>query len=304
MEPIKFENGDFIVTAETAQKVSALVRRALQSENLHDHVMLAQTILGPIKKVADYHEWTAGVLQRSTRNLGDVIRVAIDSPTVIGFYTSPDGGVNFVRPGRKYATVELNMFNVGIELGWYDAEVAGWDILAQKIKEAGEELARKRDEIRQDVIDTAVAAVSGHTSTVASSMSKASVDAIFEDAASSGFRIVQVRINTGRIMDMTDWTWPSNSMWNRLGPERAEEVIRNGFVTGYGGAEWRAFTSVPTNYVYFFGEPQYIGWEFPVSGAPQRRVQSDIKNGVDYYRYDDFLGAYAIGNAVWRLEIT
>lgn len=303
MEGIQFKDGKFVVSAEQARHAVELFVAALKSSDPEQHRLLAETILPPIQTVADYTEYSAGLLVSQTRELQETIRVAIHTPTVISFYTSTEGGPLYVRPTRKYATVDYKTFDVGIEIGWKDVKAAGWPIIEQLMKEKGEELARKRDSIRMTAIDAAVEATSGHTSSVSTTMSKASVDAIFEDAATAGFQITRVRLNTGRAMNMTGWTWDANGMW-QLGFDRGEEIIRNGYISNYGGATWEAFVSHPASYVYFYGEPIYVGYEWNFAGYPEERSDTDVKAGYDYYRYDDALGAYALGHAVWRLQIT
>lgn len=303
MDKIVFKDGQFIVSAETRQRATQLFLAALKSNDPQQHLLLAQTILPPIQQVADYSEYSQGLFVSNTRRLQEIIRIAIHTPTVISFYTSTEGGPLFVRPTRKYTTVDFNTFDVGITIGWRDVEATGWPIVEQLMKEKGEELARKRDEIRMTAIDAAVEATAGHTSSVSSAMSKASVDAIFRAAATAGFSITKVRLNTGRAMDMADWTWPaSNGLW-QLGFERGEEIVRNGYITNYGGASWEAYVSHPAHFVYFYGEPIYVGHEFNVEGYPEERSDTDVKAGYDYYRYDDALGAYAVGTAVWRLRV-
>ncbi|MFA5937414.1 MAG: hypothetical protein WC822_06090 [Candidatus Paceibacterota bacterium] len=299
------KTGELFVQAGKQEVVNRLIWQALHSDDMKAHSLLAQRILGPIKKVADYEEWTTGLLVSQPYSLGEVVRVALDSPTVIAFFTSGSVGLpNFSRPGRKFDTVSVDAYDAGVEVGWYDQPLAGWNVLSQKIKEAGEELSRKRDYIRKTAIDTAVAAQTGHTSTVATEMTKASVDAIIKAAALVGFPITNVRINPGTMMDMTGWTWPSNSMWNRLGPERAEQVIKQGFVTAYGGAEWMAKRSVPTDYVYFFSAPELTGFEFPITNTPGPKTAISLANKSDQYLYEEWLGVYVKAHAMWRLQIT
>jgi len=274
------------ITAGMTEQLDEKLRSVIRSNDPEVHRTFAQTIVGPIKTYADYQEWTKGILEHQTARLSDVVRVALDSPTMIGFLTVPNGSPNFLRPGRKFATVDKSMFDAALEIGQFDQELFGWNVLAKKIKEAGEELARKRDDIRISPVDTAVEALSGHTSSVATTMTKASVDAIFNAAATAGFKITNVRVNTGTIMDMTSWTWPSNSMWNRLGPDRAEQVVKQG-------------------YVYFFAEPSLCGfeWEYETDGA-QYNTAYDIRARSNLYVWTQFMAAYAVANAIWRLEIT
>jgi hypothetical protein len=303
MEPIAFKDGVFVLSAEQEKSIRELSQRYLTSQRHEDHHMFAQTILGPIKTVADYEEWLGGLFVPQTRSMSDVVRIALDSPTAIGYYTSITSAPMYSRPGPKFTTTSLTAFDVALQIGFYDADMFGWPVLAKKIKECGMEMARKRDGIRKTAIDAAVAGLSGRTSTVATTMTKASIDAIFASAASAGFKIKEVRINPERIMDMTSWTWPSNSMWNRLGADRAEEVIRSGSITNYGDATWKAYLGCPTNKVYFFCEPDMLGWEHTVVGHPKTWTTMDINTKSDYTLYADFLGVYASAYGMWCLTI-
>jgi len=304
MNKIKFQNGVFIATQDEKQLFLELLQKSLLSNNEEEHRLIADTILQPIERVAAYQEWLSGVLQPVQRDLSTTVKVAVDVPTAIGFSTSPTGQPFYTRPGRRYADIAMEAFDVGLQIGWFDPQVFGWNVVEKKIREAGEELARKRDAIRKAALDAAISAVPGHAATVAGSMTKASVDAIFASAASIGRNIVRVRINPKRLMDMTNWSWSSsNSLWQYNSPERNEEILRNGYVTNYGGALWEPFVGAPLNTVYFFTEPQYVGYEARVTGFPKSWTDSKLDTKSDYYVWMDFLGVYCVGNAVWSLTI-
>ena len=99
MEPINFQDGKFVVTAAQAAKFRELALKALVSNDPQEHYALAETILAPISTVAEYTEWLDGILQPQSRDMSDVIRVALDSPTVIGYSTSPTGAPSFTFDG-------------------------------------------------------------------------------------------------------------------------------------------------------------------------------------------------------------
>lgn len=304
MDKIAFKDGQFIVSAEQAKEIQRLVVEALESEKPEAHQMVATTILGPLQTYAAYESWLEGVLMPQTRDFQDNIKIAKDQKSVIAFSTSPTGAPLYTRPGRSYTDVGYEFYDVGLQMGFYDAKLFGWPVMEKKIKEKGEEMARKRDTIRKAALDTAVEALSGHTATVATTMTKASIDAILKLAAAAGYTITNVRINPSRIMDMTSWAWPSDSMWRNLGADKAEQVFRQGFVTGYGGARWQTGLQVPVNYIYLFAEPSKIGWEWSFVDHPKTWTQRDINTKSDYYLYIDACGVYCIANGVWRLQIT
>ena len=212
MDTIQFENGNFVMSSDVRAQLNAELARVGASGDIDQHKMLAQTIIPPIKQIADYQEWTGMFFNRCEVGPLEVLRIAQDNPTMISLYTSPNGEVFFTRPGRTtYVSTSMSMIDAGLEIGWDDLESAGWDLLGAKVAEVGEEFARKRDAAGEVVLEAAVASLAGHIPTVATTMTKAAVDGVFELAATAGWTITQVAVNPATMMDMTGWTWGSRS---------------------------------------------------------------------------------------------
>lgn len=308
MDNLTFANGQFVLEASQREKIDALLQRVARSGARDSHEMLGTAILGPIKQIADYTEWTKMFFQ--PYGVGnpaiDVVRIAVDNPSMIAVYTSPTGGVEFVRPGRTtYVAPSYKMVETGLEIGWDDMASAGWDILGAKVKEAGEELARKRDAQGQLILDTACETVTGHVSEVnGGAMTKAAVDAIFRAAAQAKWKIDRVVVNSGTIMDMSDWIFSSAQHLWQMPEAMGNDLFRQFFVSGYGGANWYAFPEVPEASVYFAATPQQCGaYRWQVGGT---RTASDINitRKTDLYSWDEKWGHYW-GNpyAVWRIDV-
>jgi len=297
------QRGELIITAAGKQQINALLRRVGRSTDVNMHHQLAAALIEPIRKIAPYVEWTQTFFVQRNLKDGEDPALPLDDYTCAAFYTGPTGQALFTRPGRRYFRPDFTMIDVGLAIGWDDMANAGWDVLARKQVECAEELARKRDALAQAVLDAAVSSVAGHTPTVASSMTKAAVDSIFASANAAGWQITQVVINTGRAMDMTSWTWPADGMW-LTGPERGEEILRQGYISNYGGAAWIARHTVPSNYVYFSVAPSMVGVKTQL-GDTRTASDVDIYKKEDHYVWDERL-SYAVLNeyGLWRLEIT
>jgi hypothetical protein len=308
MDRIEFKGGQWVMSNEDRREIDALLARVGQSGETDVHKLLAQRIIPPIKQMADYVEWTRAFWQDMDVGYNDIVRVAVDNPAMIALYTSPNGQVFYTRPGRTtYVSPSFEMIDCGLEIGWDDMAAAGWDIFGQKVKEAGEELARKRDAAAQIVLDAACLALTGHHPTVAGgAMTKAAVDAIFRLAATAGWKISTVVINAGDIMDMTDWVWPAaNTLWLSNPPSEHSDILRQFYVSGYGGANWLAYQSSPANKIYFAAQPGTLGAYRWRRGGMRTASDVDITKKVDRHTWDEKWGHY-LGNpyAIWSLDIT
>lgn len=308
MDRIEYKGGQWVMSAEDRREIDALLSRVGNSGDTDVHKLLAQKIIPPIKQIADYTEWTRGFWMSEDIGYNEVLRIAVDNPSMIALYTSPNGEVFYTRPGRTtYLSPEFSMIDCGLEIGWDDMAAAGWDIFGQKVKEAGEELARKRDAAAQVVLDAAVATVSGHSTTVTGgAMTKASVDAIFRLAATANWKITTVTMNSGDIMDMTDWVWSaSNGLWANNAPELTDQILRQFYVNNYGGANWLAYHTAPASKVYFTAEPATSGAYRWRRGGMRTASDVDIDKKVDKHTWDEKWGHYW-GNcySVWGLTIS
>lgn len=301
---VKAEGGRIVSDREQREHFMAQFRAAIRHQVRDKRLeMVAQVILPPIRKVATYLEWSNRFFVQNDYDAYDVVRIAVDEYTAVAHFTSPDGQPLYTRPYRQYTTVDWRTIKVGLEIPW-DADRWGWDVVGKKMMEASEELARKRDDFRKPLLDSAAQSKAGHVPEVASSMSKASVDAIIVAAAAAGFPVTQVAINIGDMMDQTGWTLPSNSIFGSAMPERiGNDILTRLYFNGYGGLTWITNHTIPTNYAYFSGPPSQVGYQF-MSGI---RTASDtnIHKDLDYHNWRQNAAASVQGaHNLWRLQIT
>lgn len=265
---------------------------------------VAQIVYPPIRKVAEYIEWTQHFFAPAPVSPGEIIRIAQDEYTAVAIMTSPDGEIMYTRPWRKYTTMEWRQISCGLEIAVGD-EPWGWDVMGTKMLEAAEELARKRDALRLPLLNAAAIANAGHIPTVATALSKASVDSIIKTSNTNGFPVTQVAVNTGTLMDMSGWTLPANSMVAGAGATRmGEDIFTKLFWNGYGNLTWIANHTVPSNYLYFSGPANRIGW-FWTKGGVRRASEYDMDRDLDKHAWRQNVGAHVEGTWwVWRLQIT
>jgi len=307
MKPmIKFDrqSGHFVSASDGGiEAITDLFRRTGMSGRREDHIAMAAAVIGPIKQVADYMEWTKDIFSPRPVADGEIVRIAHKRPSVIALNTSINCEVLFTRPRLKYSTIEYQTMDTGIEVGWDDLKGAGWNVMEDLIFEAGQALARKRDTQRQAVLDAAVAISSHDEESTGMVMAKSVVDGIFRDAADLGWKIEKVLINSGTIMDMTDWAKASNSMWE-MPMELGNQILQQGFVTNYGGAQWIASQSTPATKIYFLASPSDMGALSFAPGVTREAHDIDIRKRVDLFTWDETNSSY-LGNpyAVWRIYI-
>jgi hypothetical protein len=219
---------------------------------------------------------------------------------------TPDGQFFFQRPGFYYATISWTAVDAGLELLWWDMEYGGWPVMQKKMREVADELARKRDTKRKSALDTAVASISGHATTVSGgAMTKASIDALLKLARQNGFDISLIVVNNGTIMDMSDWTIISGvSMWE-LDEAKARELFSNLYVANYGGCTWLASKEVDSTLVYMSSGASNTGWEWHRSGDPRTYSEVDITQKVDRHAWEELMALHVDNPyALWKLTIT
>jgi hypothetical protein len=302
---LKIEAGRLTLESEQREHFMKQLKAAMRIESAADRIKaVSQIVYPPIRKVADYMEWSQYFFVNETVTPGSVVRIAQDEYTAYAFYSSPDGGIMYTRPWRKYTTIDWRQIRVGLELEWGIADW-GWDVVSTKMLEVAEELARRRDELRQPLLDAAAISQAGHCPEVATTLSKASVDSIIQTSATNGFPVTQVAVNIGTLMDMTGWTLPANSMINGAVPESiGSDILTKLYTNGYGGLRWIANHSIPSNYLYFSGPVNKVGWFFTNGGA-RTASEQDIDRDVDKHTWRQEVAAHVEGSHwVWRLEIT
>jgi hypothetical protein len=304
MERIKFNwrTGTFNLDSDQIAAVSKLLRGVHNRE--YSHSTFARTMLGPIRTTAVYRAWTDDLFAHQRVPYGvDHPRVAISDYIGVAFYTSPDGTAQYVRPGRRYVRPTFTMIQGGMEIGWYDLLATGWNMLQQHIGEVAEEIARKRDTLAQTALDAAI----GSTYTVESPgrLTKAAVDKVFRLAATNKFPVNRAVINPATALDIGEWQFPNNWMWQTLPERYGDQVLREGMVTNYGGIQWIARDWAPAGTVYFSGDPSANGQFHFEYGDPRQDSDEDIDNAMTRYVFREQHG-YLIqgGMALYKITIT
>ncbi|MCK9599257.1 MAG: hypothetical protein M0R06_09470 [Sphaerochaeta sp.] len=300
---LKIKGGQLELPTDQRKHFESQMKAAMQ---IADHgrrmAAVAAHVLGPIRKVAEYLEWTDKFFANDPARPNDVVRIAQDTYTAIAYMSSPDGQILYTRPGKSYTTVSWRHIRCGLEIPW-DAGDWGWDVMGTKMMEAAEELARRRDEVRQPLLDAAAIGQAGHIPTVATTLTKASIDSIIQGAARVGFPITQVAVNIGRLMDQTSWALPANSMVSGVVPESyGRDLMTRLYFNGYGGLTWIANHTIPYDYLYLTGPASKIGWQFldAVRGASETNIDRD----VDKHNWRQNIAAHIEGSQwVWRLQV-
>ena len=302
---LKIQGGQLVLSgSEQTKAFEANFRAAVRIEDRASRLRaVSQVILPPIRKVAPYLEWTNHFFAPRSEGPDDHVRIPLDEYTVVAFFSSADGGIEYTRPYRKYNTVSWRMIRCGVEIPW-DADRWGWDVISRKMLEAAEEFARKRDDLRRPLLDAAAISQAGHIPTVATTLTKASVDSILKSAAGAGFPVTQAAINTGTMMDMSGWTLPANSMIAGVVPERiGNDIMTRLFSPGYGDINWIVNHTIPSGYVYFGGPPGEVGWQF--MGGTRSASDQDIDHDLDKHNWRQEVAAHLEGShRIWRLQIT
>lgn len=296
-------SGNPVLGSSELEYVSGLMSKVGRDPSRELHQLVGQGVREPIRLMAEYREWTSMFFE--PWQLGDIEdnRIPLDDYIALAWTTHPDGQVLLVRPGIRWTRPDFTMIDTAMEIQWDTMRAAGWPILRRKMQECAEELARLRDTMGLAVLNTAVTGLAGHTTTVATNISKASIDAVFQSAATIGFPVRRVAINAGSVLAMRGWT--GSSFGQQVLPEgETRALLTRGYLGEYGGAMWYAHHSVPAAYVYFGGEPSQIGYH-QMRGGTRAASDVDIINKTDIHTLDE-KHAYYVGNAynLWRLQIT
>lgn len=301
---MRLVNGSFELAAGELRQINADLRALAANTDREYHALFAQRIFNPIRTKAEYVEVYDIFFQTYEISPGEIVRIAQADYIGVAFYTSADGETMFVRPGRKYATVSWRMVSTGMEFGWDDLAEAGWPMLQFYIGQAGEELARKRDDRAKTVIDSSISGQSGHTVTSSGVLTRSAVDSVIRAAATNKFPTTLAVISPATAMDMANWTSPANSMWQM--PEGyGEQIIKRGWVSNYGGLEWHSRLFASTTTVYFGGDPAANGCYRFIKGGVRTGSETDIVKRVDRYVWDEKWSHYIDGGqALYKINIS
>ena len=300
---VEVKDGTIVVTAEGLPYIEKLMRQAGTDHSKDLHMLVGQGIREPIRQLAEYRSWTDMFFVGWEVGPTQDNRIPVDDPIVPAYITHPEGEVFFVRPHTRWVRPDWIMIDTGVEIAWDTMEAAGWPVLRRKLTEAAEAMARLKDTQAQTILNTAVTGIAGHVFAVAGAITKVSIDTVFATAATIGFPIRQVAINSGAVLAMRTWTGNTFGLEN-LPEAEVRDLLYQGYLGEYGGAAWYAHHSVPTNFVYFSGPPDEVGYHQRMGGT---RVASDvdITQRIDLHTMDE-KHAWYIGNpySTWRLQIT
>jgi hypothetical protein len=300
---VKFINGEFTLEASEKQNIEYLLNQIFSSStpNREQMELLGAEMVEMVETVADYLEYGQWILAPVEIGVKDQITLVTRRYDVQAFTTSVDGQVFPTRVGYGTDLFSYTKIDCGFEILWDDLEVAPFDFLQQKIKEAGEELARKRDSLLSAVVATAAASVAGHFPTVSTTMTKASIDSIYKLAAADGMPINRVVINSGTVLDMRTAAFGVGGTWLVLPDDEARQLLRQGYFE-YGQAEWRTSHNVASDKVYFVTEPRKVG--MTVRKGPLGNASDiDIKRHTNLYTYWEKRANY-VYNAYGLYELT
>ena len=219
----------------------------------------------------------------------------------VGWESHMQTGVQYVRPGYLWYRPSFKYWTSGIEIPWNLMNKAGWNVLSRQMNYTVWDMAKKQDAVAKAVIDAAIP--NSHKSTVATTLTKAAVDAVLIASSQIGFPVKQALINPGILMSMQGWTWGGTGFF--IPPERAQELLDNLFISTYGNIKWYASPYVPTDYVYFAGDPQQVGWH-ETRGTPRNDSAVNITEGIDQYTIRSAEHSFYAqsGLSLWRIQIT
>ncbi len=317
-EPVRDSNGyalgkgNIVLATDSAGRqytpadVDELLQTALKERSgdlRAQQQLLAQTIVEPIQQVVPYVEMFDMFF--SNVNYGDMEdnAIPVEDTVAQAWETHGDAGTWFVRVGSiTWTRPSLQTWDYGINVPWDGQRFVGWNFLARQMKRAAEALAKKRDKVAQYTLDAAITGVSGHFPAVATSMSKVSVDAVIKGAAQIGFPVTRALVNSGTITDMA--TWLPSTVLAQYPQAVGEELLTNLYFSNYGGIEWFANPYAPTNFVYFGGQPDQIGWH-QTKGSMRTVSDVDIVHNRDLHKVLDMYHGWYVGNPypLWRLTI-
>jgi len=300
--------GNFVLAADyTAKDVDDLLAQVYNASG-HDiraaHELLAAQILEPIRQMIPYVEiYTPVFFQEVAYGWLDDNRIPIEDLVNLAYAVHGFGQAEYTRIGGMIWTrPSMERYETAIDVPWDAVRLAGWNFLARQMRYAADALARKRDTAAQYVLDVAITANSGHYPAVATTLSKASVDAVIKAAAQIGFPVKRAVVNAGTATDMAGWL-PSTTL-AQYPQAVGEALLTNLYWSNYGNIEWFVNPFASTSYVYFGGTPDQIGWH-QTRGAMEQYSDVDIDRKRDKYVIRDPFHAWYVGNGytLYRLNI-
>ena len=311
-DKIKFvankETGEARFNLEASEsEIRALVAQMARSTDVDEHIRFGAALVPPIAQAIPYVEmYNIFFSDVSYADLDDN-RLPVEKDVVsMAWETHADAEILFTRPGYMFTRPDFTEWDTGIEISWRTIRRAGWNVLDRAMQRATWELARKRDAQKKAALDTAIAALSGHASTVATALTKASVDSVLQSAAEIGYPILKGLTNPSTLMAMAagaGWTWGSEGF--KIPESFADKLLTTLYVGTYGGVAWHVNPHHATDYVYLGGNAQDIGYH-QIRGSMQTASDVDIVKKADLHTIMDAEHATYIGNSynLWRIQIT
>ena len=288
---------------DTAQVDTMLASLAVGGESfVAERQRFAAALMEPIMQMVPYLSIYDRFFMPVTITQGEDNAIPVEDQLLgVGWASHPQTGVAYVRPGYLYTRPDFTTWSSGLEIPWNLMAKAGWNVLQRQMNYTMWDLAKKRDAVAKAVIDAAVPA--SHQTTVATTLTKAAVDAILISSAQIGFPVKQAVINPGILMSMQGWTWGGTGFF--IPPERAQELLDNLFISTYGNLKWYASPYVPVDKVYFAGDSNQVGWH-QTKGTPRKDSDVDITKGIDLHTLREAEHSYYVGTglSLWTISIT
>jgi hypothetical protein len=261
-----------------------------------DHQLLAAQIVEPIMQVVPYLEmWSSTFFMDQTFGDTEDNSIPVEDLPVIAFDSTLDGTIMYTRAGYSFTRPDFRTWDAGVEVSWASLKKAGWNYLARQMNYVAWELARKRDQAAKAVLTASIPSSAQYTVT-GGKLTKTSLDTVLKAKAQIGYPVRRVLINSGTIMDMASFTWPTGLY---LPDQEARDIIKNLYIGNYGGADFFINAFAPTDYVYFGGTPDQIGYH-QVKGAMSAASDVDISKKVDLHAFYDAEHSWYVGNT-WSL---
>ena len=145
LELLKIDRTGFGVKgAAQLDAVQELMRRTGTSMAREDHLAMGAAIREPIRLLARYKTWAVDFFADWPVAYGEDNKIPVDDPIGASFVSSPEGRVQYITPGvQQFTRPAFVETKVGLRIYWTTLRAAGWPILARRLEEAADDLARR-----------------------------------------------------------------------------------------------------------------------------------------------------------------
>lgn len=304
MNSIRFDpkTGKYVPTAEQMKAIGLMISHAVANNS---HQMVAQVLTPAVRQVAAYASWTDLLFNQMSLGFTERPSIPIEHYTAQAWYSTPSGTALYTEPGDTYATVQPRMITTGVRYNWYDIMATPWDKLSAHIARSGEEMARKRDNLAKAVLDAFFAANPARSvNSTGGVLTRSSVDLVIENAEGAHWPVSIAVLSKRRALDMAKWTNVANALWQPLPTSYADSIIREGYVTFYGGVQWVIREWCPSDEVYLVGDPAASGMHHCIFGDSRSDTADDIDNATTRIVWREHHGYTIVGGmSLWRIKI-